>query len=73
MTSLLKYTSDSVPKTSYILGRVSAKVVQIIVKFEILDFWQLFFIFVNMGPYGGKVTNKMTSPLKEHTGFAPQN
>ncbi len=40
-----------------------------------LKFWiclpKIFFVFVNMIPYGGKL--QTTSPLKEHTRFAPQN
>ncbi len=55
---LLKYTSDSLPKkSSILLGRVSTKVVQRIVKFQILDFCQLYFSFefANMGPYHMRV------------------
>ncbi len=37
-----------------LLGTVSAKVVQIIVKFQILDFSQIFIVFANVGPYGSK-------------------
>ena len=39
---------------------------------EILDFWQIFFVFANMGPYGSK-SFTTTSPLKEHIRFACQN
>ncbi len=42
-------------KSRILLGRVTTKVVQRIVKFQILDFGQLFFsFFVNMEPYGSK-------------------
>ncbi len=53
-TSLLKvHITFTAKKSCIFLGRVSTKVAQIIVKFQILDFCQLFFVFVNMGPYGG--------------------
>ena len=42
---LWKYTSDSLQKSYLLLGRFSTKVVQRIVKFEILDICQFFFFF----------------------------
>ena len=69
-TSPLKVHITFTPKKSCIvLGRVSTKVVQRTVKFPILDF-AIFFAFLNMGPYGGKVSNN-TSPLKQHTRIPP--
>ncbi len=41
-------------KSCILLRRDPTKVVQRIVKFQILDFCQFFLVFVNMGPYGSK-------------------
>ena len=41
-------------KSCILLGRVSTKIAQRIVKFQILDFCQFVFVSVNMGQYGGK-------------------
>ncbi len=54
-TSPLKVNNRFTPKTSCILlERVSYQVVQIIVKFQILDFCQFFIHSIGLHVYGSK-------------------
>ncbi len=65
-------TNSSIP---LLVAWVCSKLVQRIVKFQIVNFWHFLFLFffflVNMGPHGSMF--QMTSPLKVHIRFSPQN
>ncbi len=56
-------TSNSIPKSCILIGRVSAKVVQRILKFQILDLCHFLFSFFSLtwDHIGVKVLNDITS------------